>query len=420
MTLAAVPALALAQSHPAHQGGGVARTIGSSADSVKVYESLHKNAPQEFVFSGVPKFAVVGKDRSFYLGIGGYLKVTAGYDAGNVIDNANEFVTAEIPMSVPKGDKGKFNISGMQSQLFVNFVGLPNTDNEFGAFFSMNFLNDYSPVLQFAYMKYRGVTAGYDYTLFSDPASMPPTIDYEGAPSSTAIPTGVVNYTRDFGKKKDWKFGVGVELPMVTVTPSGGTRAVNQRVPTVPAFIQYSWAGGNSWLRLSAVMRNMLYHDVASAKNVDKVGWGLQLSGSAKIFGPLTAYYQAVYGKGISSFIQDLNGGGMDMAPDPGNASVLNTVKAWGGYGGLQLDFSKNVFMTASYSHVRTYLPSYSGGATSWGEQYKYAQYVVTNVFWNVNALFQTGVEYIYGRRVDYSGAQGHDNRIQAMVQLNF
>lgn len=78
------------------------------------------------------------------------------------------------------------------------------------------------------------------------------------------------------------------------------------------------------------------------------------------------------------------------------------------------------MFATASYSHVRTYADSFSGGSTPFGEQYKYAQYVVANLFWTPNSLLQTGIEYLYGRRVDYGGARGHDNRIQAMIALNF
>ena len=139
--------------------------------------------------------------------------------------------------------------------------------------------------------------------------------------------------------------------------------------------------------------------------------------------GGLTAFWQAVYGKGITSYFQDLNGAGMDLLPDPHNSGVLNTVKSWGSYLGLQYTFSPKVFCSATYSHVRTYVPRYGDQASSasgWDAQYKYAQYAVANIFWNITPILQTGLEYIYGRRVDYSGAQAHDNRIQTMLQLSF
>lgn len=55
-----------------------------------------------------------------------------------------------------------------------------------------------------------------------------------------------------------------------------------------------------------------------------------------------------------------------------------------------------------------------------WGSSYKYAQYILGNVFYNVNSIVQVGLEYIYGRRMNYDGTQSHDNRLEAMLQVSF
>lgn len=207
---------------------------------------------------------------------------------------------------------------------------------------------------------------------------------------------------------------------MYSITDADGHGAykVNQRVPDIPAFIRWSWNEGAGWLRLSAVMRNMLYHNPSAGKNVDKVGYGFQLSGSAQMLPGLTAYYSGIYGKGIASYIQDLAGCGMDMAPSADNPYILDTVKAWGAYGALQYDFSPSVFASASYSHVRTYAKGCVPPSAD--NQYRYAQYAAGNLFWNITPILQTGVEYIYGRRVNYDGTQAHDSRLQAMLSLSF
>lgn len=132
-------------------------------------------------------------------------------------------------------------------------------------------------------------------------------------------------------------------------------------------------------------------------KNVDKVGWGVQLSGTASITPWLTAYYQGVYGKGVASYIQDLCDGRMDLLPSASNLSVLNTVKTWGAYGALQFNICPSVFASASYSHVRNYMDGNIFDFDCY--QYRYAQYVGANVFWDINNVLQAGVEYIYGRR---------------------
>ena len=404
------------------------KTLFSKTDSVAVYESLLGNSPTEFG-SSVPRFAVIGKDRTFYLGIGGYVKATVGYDFGHVQDNPNEFFTSEIPMSQRKGNGGKVQFSAQQTSIFLNFVGLPGTDNQIGAFIGANLLgDDYAPALQYAYLKYRGITAGYDKTLFSDPAATPPTIDYEGPNASTAVNNIVLNYRIDFGKKKQWSAGVGVEMPMMSVTDADtyddaarpfAAYKVNQRVPDIPAFVQFSWADRSSWIRLSGVIRNMLYRNVKADRNIDKVGWGVQLSGVIVPVSGLTFYYQGVYGEGIASYIQDMNGFGMDMLPADGSPYSLKRTRSWGAYGGIQYDFSEKVFASATYSHVRNYadgcvMPSAESG------QYDYAQYIDANVFWNITNIFQAGVEYIYGRRVNFDGTQAHDSRLQLALQLSF
>jgi hypothetical protein len=201
---------------------------------------------------------------------------------------------------------------------------------------------------------------------------------------------------------------------MVSATTGENTYIVNQRVPDIPAYVQYSWGGGKSWLRFSGIMRNMLYRDELSGKNRDQLGWGVKMSGSASLTPLVTAYYQAAYGKGITSYFQDLYEGGLDMVPS-GDGS-LKAVKAWGGYLGLQYNISPKVYATTTYSHVRNYARDYSGGSTAWSGQYKYAQYALANIMWNIS----TGLEYIYGRRVDMDGMSRHDNRIQTMLQVTF
>lgn len=393
-------------------------SLAKMADA-KMHEVLDANAPEEMRMPGVGRFAFAGRDDKFYISIGGYAKATASFDFGNPVDNANEFVTADIPTVKSPGNGGLIQFSAMQTHLCLNFVALPSTDNQIGFFIGTNFLDNYSPTLQFAYLKYRGLKAGYDYSIFSDPAAGPPTIDYEGPNAFTAIPTTLVQYSAKFGAGKRFTVGGGAEVPMYSVTPGDGAGKVSQRVPDIPVFLRYSWAPG-AWVRVSGILRNMEYRDELLAKNYNKVGWGVQLSGSAPVGPNLTAYWQAVGGEGIASHIQDLNDGGMDMTPDPGHPGKLKAVPAWGAYLGLQYTFSPKVYASTTYSHVRTYAKKYAGGETSWGSQYRYAQYAVANVFWQVTPVFQTGLEYIYGRRVDYSGAQGHDNRIQCSFQVNF
>lgn len=417
LALAALPAGAVAQDVTTRTD----LKVTAQGDTTHYYKTMHANAPQLQNIPDVPRFAIMGKDRKFYMGIGANIKAVAVEDAGNVISNPNFFTTSAIPMNPAPGNGGQFKFSAQQSNVYLNVVALPGTKNQVGAYVSIDFLGDgYGPQVQNAYLKWRDLQAGYNLSMFADASAMPATIDYEGPNAESTVTLGEVSWQPSFGKDNGWTAGIALDMPQYSYTNASGTSTVSQRLPDIPFYIQRNWAGGKGWIRFAGMVRNLYYRDNIAGKNVDKVGWGVRTSGTTPIVGGLSASWQALYGKGIASYIQDLNGLGMDLMPDASNPGRLDAVKAWSGFASLQYQFSPAVFCTATYSHVRAYAEPYADSSTPWSAGYKYGQYVVGNVFWNVNKIVQLGAEYLWGRRVDYSNRQAHDNRIEAMVQVSF
>ena len=437
ISLAAVSLGAAAQVSHYNQKVNPVNLIGSEIeDSLKVYQAFAENSPADFRVPNAPRFAFVGKNRKFYLGIGGDVKATMNYDWGSPIQNANSFGPYDIPMPNQSGynpsNKGWFGLSAQQTDLFVNFVALPDNPNKIGFYLNATLLgNGYLPQIRSAYVSYRGIEAGYGFSLFTDLAASPSTIDYDGPNSFTVVINAKFDYRHNFGKH--FGIGVGAEMPMASytngqknITVGAGsttetfTQTVTQRIPDIPAYLQWNF-GNNNRIRLSALLRNMQYRDVLSKDTKNLAGWGVQLTGNFNICDKLIGYYQAAYGKGMTSYFEDLTGNGLDMVPNINNNGLLETVKAWGAYIGLQYNFSPKAYCTAVYSQLRNYAPDYgNNGTVPWTSQYKYGQYILGNFFYNINNLFTWGVEYIYGRRVDMNGLQAHDNRIQTMLQVNF
>lgn len=389
-------------------------------DSLLLYDIFHHNAPEDFQTPNVPTVAVVGKGGKFILGIGGNVKAVMGWDIGHPIESADEFITSRIPMTPMDGDNSRFSFSARQTHLFINFVALPGTGNEIGAFISANLLNGYLPTLQFAYLKYRGIQAGYDYSLFSDPSCGAPAVDYEGPSSNTTNPVGGINYTWEPNPHGRWELAVGLEMPQTSFTTvDGRTRWVYQRAPDIPLAAKYAWQSGSSWVRASAILRTLTYRNELLQRNKSRFGYGFQLSGAWNIVDPLTLYYQAVWGKGIASMIQDTLDENLDMTPTDGDDS-LSPVMLWGGFASLEYAINDRWTASATYSHVRTYVPRFAGGSEAWGDLYKYAQYVSANVFYDLTSYFEIGMEYIWGRRANNDGLKCSDNRIQMSFQLSF
>lgn len=391
----------------------------AAADSLDLYGILHDNAPGDFPASGVPYATLVGRGGNFVLGAGGFVKALAGWDIGHPMTNPDEFITSQIPVGPTDGDGSRFNLSARQTHLFVNFVAFPGRANELGAFVGANFLDvGYMPVVQYAYLKFRGFKAGYDNTLFSDPGCGPPAVDYEGPCSNTCSPVAGMSYT---WRRGAWQAGLGIELPQVSFTvEEGRSRQVYQRVPDVPLAGQFSWDGGDSWVRASAIMRTLTYRDQTARRNYNCLGYGFQLSGAEVFLDRFTAYWQGVWGRGIASMLQDTAGEGLDLVPSPFDASRLTPVMLWGGFLALRCDICDRLAASATYSHVRTYGHPYAGGTTPWGDLYKSAQYFCVNCFFEACSFLEFGAEYIWGRRTNYDGLSGADNRLQASAQFTF
>ena len=443
---AAVSLCGVAQnSHPTHKDRPVNILLGEVADSVKVMEAFIENSPADYHVPNAPRFAIVGKNEKFYLGFGGYVKGTMSFDWGSPISNYNEFIVSAIPMpgNQKPGNKGQFGLSAQQSDLFLNLVALPNDKNKVGFYLNFIFLgNNYLPEVRQAYVNWRGFEMGYGFSLFTDLAADPTTIDYEGPNSFTVVINAKFDYRHTFGKH--FGIGIGAELPMASYTngyagvsyggliKDEGTATVTQRIPDIPMYIQWNW-GNNNRIRLSGLLRNMQYRagmvdnhfsqgtqGLEGGKTKNLVGGGIQLSGNFNVCNKLIGYFQATTGKGITSYFEDVTGLGLDMVPVDNDPGKLQTVKAWGGYLGLQYNWSKKVYSNLIYSHLRVYSPYYNGGDTAWSSQYKYGQYAVANVFYNITDQFSWALEYIWGRRVDMNRLQAHDNRIQTMLQVTF
>ena len=426
LTLAASLGIGAASAQTSHYNqkvNPVNLILSQAEDSLKVYEAFAENSPADYKVPNAPRFAFVGKDRKFYLGIGGVVKATMNYDFGSPITNANEFGPYNIPMPGQSGynpsNKGWFGLSAQQSDFFVNFVALPDNPNKIGFYLNATLLgNTYEPQIRSAYVTYRGIEAGYGFSLFTDLAADPTTIDYDGPNSFTVVINAKFDYRHNFGKH--FGIGVGAEMPMASYTNGPQTTTVTQRIPDIPAYVQWNW-GNNNRIRLSGLLRNMQYRDALARDTKNLAGWGVQLTGNFNICDKLIGYYQATYGKGMTSYFEDLTGNGLDMVPNINKNGELETVKAWGAYLGLQYNLSSKCYCDLIYSQLRNYAPDYGDhGTVAWGDQYKYGQYILGNFFWNINDLFTWGVEYIYGRRMNMDGVQAHDNRIQTMLQVSF
>lgn len=383
---------------------------------------FEENAPERFNAPKTPSFALMSKQKKFIMGVGGYVKATASMDFDGAINNPAYFITSAIPVPAVPGNSKLMQFNANQTTLFYNLVSLSPKKNKFGAYININFSGqNFTPVLQDAYVTYGGFLIGRTTSLFTDAAAIPPTIDSQGPDGMIFLYNNVFNYRHSFGRHLS--AGIGLEMPVADYTVNSDYQSVsNQYIPDIPAYIQFAWGNGNnSHVRLSGILRNTNYYNKVDDKENIVTTLGGQLSGLTTIANKVIFYYQCSYGKGLSTYIQDLNGLGLDFLPvtvheDNTVKNEIKTADAMSYYVGLQYNFNLRTFVSCTYSQVAVLLPDMYEDSNLYKEGY----YLAANFFWYAAPNVQLGVEYIYGKRVNQDKQWGNANRAQFMVQYNF
>lgn len=408
------------------QGSGISILSAKNADSTIQSEFLSDTPKLFAVAPGMPLFTIVGQNNSFFLGLGGYAKATLSCDWGTPMTRATHFTTSAIDMNMPPGNRSLTQIGVGTSNLFLNFVGLPESKNRVSVYINANLAGpNYAVNLLFAYLNYRGITAGYDFTLFSDVAATNPSIDFEGPNGLILIPNTVINYRHTFSKH--FSAGIGLEMPYANFAQyrTDASKSVYQSIPDVPFFAKYSWRNGTSWFRAAGLLRGLEYRDLISQRNYTSFAWGANLSTSIHLTRKLIFCAQFTFGSGISQYYQDTFRMGLDMmpttAPQSSSPSGDNTygklqnVQSIGGTIGLRYDFTDNIFGSCTYSFLKLKSPGFY-----LPDLFLTSDYAVANLFWKINSQIYVGAEYLWGQRQNMNHHRRNNNRLQAMVQVKF
>ncbi len=82
---------------------------------------------------------------------------------------------------------------------------------------------------------------------------------------------------------------------------------------------------------------------------------------------------------------------------------------------GLQYNFRPDIFASVSYSDSR-YFPESPREAS----EYRFGNVLTANVFWNLTARIQAGIEFDTGVRRNWDGQQRRSDRLAVMAQFSF
>jgi hypothetical protein len=331
---------------------------------------------------------------------------------------------SQIPVVCPGsagcGQDGAWIFSARQSSLGLKaFIpspwGLAKTDVSFDLFggdgsTSIHWLNLWAEVGM--------VGVGQYYSNFMDIDVFPNTIDYWG-------PSGMVFVRNPQLRIRPWsRDGMGVAFALEApnsaldtgrisdISPDFGAGFTgHNRLPDLTA----SWRLEGDWghVQAAGIVRQVGYQNTLTPSgdpSGTRTGYGLNLTGTWKVFGNSQLNGGVVWGKAIASYMND---GGVDLAP--GQGLRAETVQSIGWLAYFNHWWSDQWSSAIGFSqHQQDNTDGQTASAFTRGS------------YGNVNLLYYpwknvtTGLEYVWGELEQKDGQSATDYRLQFSTKVTF
>ena len=380
----------------------------------------HKNATRDgFQQASTPSAIFADKRNTFSFAIGGDVALRAAYSFDRIVNNI-DMVPYNIPMTLTPADDQEIRMDASTSRIFIRGIANTKKLGQVHIFMDMDFrggaTGSYTPRIRSGYVQMLGLTIGRDVSTFCDLTAAPTTIDFQGPNAYNFRFATMIRYEHSF-IDNHLKVGAAAEMPSVSGTYGETLMAIPQRVPDFPVYLQYSWGENrDSHIRASAVFRDMYLYNNARSSEDDLFGWGVQFSGNIHITKYLELFMNGVYGEGVTRYINDLMGSGLDFTPRPNDPTRVQATPMYGWQAAAQINILPNLFVSGGYSTVSVLKKN----GTYSDSMYKQGQYIFGNVFWNLTPRFVLAAEYLYGSRKNMDGAKAHSNRINLLAKYSF
>ncbi|MFI3283337.1 MAG: DcaP family trimeric outer membrane transporter [Rikenellaceae bacterium] len=381
----------------------------------------HKDCQDQGFQSAMPPLLVLAqKDNKYSFSVGGFINLRTSYDFNGIVDDL-DFVTSDIPVPGDYASKQQLIMDASTSRIFFSGVvhtrALKTVNIYVDADMRGGSQGSYMPRVRRGYVSFLGLTMGRDVTTFCDTHAAPITVDFQGPNAYNFNYATMLRYSHTCANDR-LTAAIALEYPKVSGTYSETFEKIPQRVPDIPLYLQYSFGEKrNHHLRASGVVRNMYLYNSSTDENESVFGWGVQLSGQISIVRWAKIFFNGIYGEGITQYIQDLTGSGLDFTPKPNSSVGIQATPMYAWQAAAQINFTKRVWTSMGYSTVN--VDSKNGGYYS-DDEYKCGQYIFGNLFYKVTPRMQLACEYLWGSRKNADDAYNYANRASLMVQYNF
>ncbi len=399
------------QAAPSEQVGEETATYTTfSEDSVAA--ARFDNVPLDPKYKGF--FRLPGTQT--LLKIGGYFKTDFIYDL-KPAGNTDSFIPSSIPIPSVVGVNNA-NVSIRPTRLSLDFR-VPTT--EFGdvRFYIEGDLfgtNATTPRLRHAYAQVRNLLIGQTFSNFMDPDAFPDTLDFQGPNGMVSIRNPQLRY--GIALSPSTTFYISVEKPSSDIIFKTPQFSSQPDAPSPDGAIRLRQEFERGHFQVAAIFRSIaaFVPTTPNAKTDSVFGWGVNLSTGLKTFGKDNLIFAVAAGQGISRYLQDTSGLGIDA--EPNSTSSLKATPAVGVETAYQHYWSKSLRSSLIYSYAAVNNTAFFSSATP--GTYNHATYTGSNVIWNPFGSLNVGAEFLYGWAMEQSGLKANAPRIQFSAKYSF
>lgn len=394
--------------------GPTSKHVGEATSSYEEFSEDTEAAPRYDNVPLDPKydgfFRLPGTDD--ILKIGGYFKTDLMADLKQA-GNADAFVPASFPVPQTLGIQNR-NVSIRPTRLSLDFR-IPSTklgDVRFyveGDFFGTNAT---TPRLRHAYAQVRNLLIGQTFSNFMDPDGFPDTLDFQGPNGMVSLRNPQVRY--GFAVSSSTTFYVSVEKPssdVLFITPQFTSQP---NTPHVDGTLRLRQEFPRGHFQVSSIFRSIGAF-LPDGRSDSVFGWGVNISTGVKTWGSDNVVVAVVGGHGISRYIQDTSGLGIDAEVASEANPHLEATPAIGIEAAYQHYWLKNLRSSIVYSYAGVDNTSLAA-ATS----YNHGDYTAGNLIWNPFGSLNVGAEFLYGWIMLQNHTSASAPRIQFSAKYNF
>lgn len=397
--------------------GQISKQVG---EATATYNIVSEDPTAAARFNNVP---LDPKYRGFFrlpgtqtlLKIGGYFKTDFIYDL-KPAGTTDAFIPSSIPIPQVAGVNNA-NVSIRPTRLNLDFR-IPTTtygDVRFYVEGDMFGTNATTPRLRHAYAQARNFLIGQTFSNFMDPDGFPDTLDFQGPNGMVSLRNPQLRY--GLALSPSTTFYISVEKPSSDVEFSTPQFTAQPNAPSPDGALRLRQEFERGHFQVAGLFRSIAAF-LPNGKTDSVFGWGVNTSLGFESFGRDNVIFAVAAGHGISRYIQDTSGLGIDAEPASGVTPHLQATPAVGVAAAYQHYWLRRLRSSAVYSYAGVHNTVLFDAAEP--TTYNHATYLASNLIWNPYGSLNVGAEFLYGWAMDQNGLKANAQRIQFSAKYSF